>query len=290
MTLIIALKWIEESNESVVISSDSKATVGPISYETRKVYPIGLEVGDKYVPLAIAGGAGEASIVKQSYRVCEKVLTDLAVKEWKNQTPTFEQFEDAVNQIEFILIRRFKELREQGLEPSFSMILASVSPQGKASMELFDERGLAEPVHDNPGFAIIGTGFITGGNLLLRLLGYSAEESYTVDIGALSTFIIDVVSEIDPAVGSFVGESYYMGIEKGEVFLGPMNPEYIKPYKRKVAKRKELLQRIWKLFDRIGEEEVEKMVKESEKKLTETEATTKDVDKKLKRKLSLRKT
>jgi hypothetical protein len=45
-----------------------------------------------------------------------------------------------------------------------------------------------------------------------------------------------------------------MGIEKGEVFLGPMNPEYIKEYKLKVAKRKELLQRIWKLFDSIGEE------------------------------------
>jgi len=265
MTLIIALKWIIEGNEGVVISSDSKATVGPISYETRKVYPIVLKVGDKYVPLAIAGGAGEASIVKQSYRVCEKVLTDLAVKEWKNQTPTFEQFEDAVNQIESILIRRFKELREQDLEPSFSMILASVSPQGKASMELFDERGLAEPVHDNPGFAVIGTGFITGGNLLLRLLGYSAEESYTIDIGTLSTFIIDVVSEIDPAVGSFIGESYYMRTEKGEVLLGPLKPEAIKEYKLKVAKRKALLQRIWKLFDSIGEDEIEKIVEESEK-------------------------
>jgi 20S proteasome alpha/beta subunit len=69
MTLIIALKWIIEGNEGIVISSDSKATVGPVSYEARKVYPIVLKVGGKYVPLAIAGGAGEASVVKQSYRV-----------------------------------------------------------------------------------------------------------------------------------------------------------------------------------------------------------------------------
>jgi hypothetical protein len=145
------------------------------------------------------------------------------------------------------------------------MILTSVSPQGKASIELFDERGLAEPVHDNPGFAVIGTGFFTGGNLLLRLLGYSAEESYTIDVGALSTFIIDVVSEIDPAVGPFIGESYYMRAKKGEVLLGPLEPEAIKEYKLRVARRKELLQRIWKLFDSIGEERIEKMIKELKK-------------------------
>jgi len=265
MTLIIALKWIVKGKEGVVISSDSKTTVGPVSYETRKIYPIVLKVDDKYVPLAVAGGAGEASIIKQSYRVCEKVLTDLAIKEWNNQTPTFEQFEDAVTQIESILIKRFDELREQGLEPSFNMILTSVSPQGKASIVQFDARGLAEPVHDNPGFAIIGTGFFTGGTLLLRLLGYSAVESYTINIGALSTFIIDVVSEIDPAVGPFIGESYYMRVEKGKVLLGPLKPKAIKEYKLKVAKRKELLQQIWKLFDNIGEERIEKMIKELKK-------------------------
>ncbi|MEM1990089.1 MAG: hypothetical protein QW782_05595 [Candidatus Bathyarchaeia archaeon] len=59
-------------------------------------------------------------------------------------------------------------------------------------------------------FAVIGTGFFTGANLLLRLLGYEPEKSHLLDIGALSVFIIDVVSEIDPAVGSFIGESYYM--------------------------------------------------------------------------------
>ena len=38
MTLILALKWIVNEKEGVVVSSDSKVTVGPISYETRKVY------------------------------------------------------------------------------------------------------------------------------------------------------------------------------------------------------------------------------------------------------------
>jgi 20S proteasome alpha/beta subunit len=94
MTLILALKWLDKEGEGAVISSDSRATVGPVSYEARKVYPIILKSGDDYVPLAVAGGAGDASIIKQCYRVCEKILIDMAAKEWHNCTPSFSQFED----------------------------------------------------------------------------------------------------------------------------------------------------------------------------------------------------
>lgn len=267
MTLLVALKWGREGEEGVVVSSDSKVTVGPVSYEARKVHPIILETGEEPVPLAIAGGAGDASLIKQSYRICEKILTDLAVKEWSRKTPSFSQFEDAVGQIEAAHIRRFRELREQGLELSFSMVLASVDQNGKASMYLFSERGLAEPVHDNPGFAVIGTGFFTGGNLLLRLLDYNPKESYMLDIGALSTFIIDLISEIDPAVGSFVGESYYMRVEKGEVLLGPLKEEAVKEYKEKAKQRKELFRRIWRMFDTVGEQEISEKMDEMEKEL-----------------------
>jgi hypothetical protein len=269
LTLILALKWVVEGKEGVVVSSDSKATVGPVSYEVRKVYPIVLEADGKYVPLAVAGGAGEASLIKQGYRVCERVLRDLAVSDWGKRTPGFEQFEEAVGRIESSFIERFRELREHGLEPSFNMVLASVDPAGKASIYLFDDRGLAEPVHDNPGFAVIGTGFVTGGNLLLRLLGYSVEESYTVDVGALSTFIIDAVSEIDPAVGSFVGESWYMRVEGKEVLLGPLKEEAIKDYKTKVQLRKEIIRRLWRLLDVAGEEKVEATVRNLEKETLE---------------------
>ena len=267
MTLILALKWVLEEMEGVVVSSDSKATVGPISYEARKVYPIFLEAGKDLVPLAVAGGAGNASLIKQGYRVREKILRDLAVKEWGKRTPSFDQFEDAVRQIESVFIGRFRELREQGVDLSFNMILASVDQDGKASIYLFDDRGLAEPVHGNPGFAIIGTGFFTGGNILLRLLGYEPDKSFLMDIGALSTFIIDVVSEIDPAVGPFIGESYYMRVDGGKVLLGPLKEEAIKKYKEMARQRKELLRRIWRIFDAAGEEKILQKIEEMEKEL-----------------------
>ena len=262
MTLVLALRW---NRDGVVISSDSKVTVGPVSYEARKVYPILLKVNDDYVPLAIARGVGDVSLIKQSYRICEKVLIDLAVKEWNKKTPSFSQFEEAVRHIESILIGRFKELREQGVEFNFNMILASVDRDGEVSMYLYDERGLAEPVHDNPGFAVIGTGFYTGGNLLLRLLGYSPEESHKLDVGALSTFIIDVISEIDPAVGPFIGESYYMRLGEEGVLLGSLKEEAIKEYKEKTRRRKELIRR--RMFDTAGEQNILKKIGELEKEL-----------------------
>jgi len=89
-------------------------------------------------------------------------------------------------------------------------------------MYLFDERGLAQPVHDNLGFAVIGTGFFTGGNLLLRLLGYEPGKSYMLDIGALSTFIIDVVSEIDPAVGAVCRRKLLHEGRRGKGAAGPL--------------------------------------------------------------------
>jgi len=52
-------------------------------------------------------------------------------------------------------------------------------------MYLFDGRSLAEPMHDNPGFAVTGAGFYTGGSLLLRLLGYEPKESYMMDLGVI---------------------------------------------------------------------------------------------------------
>jgi len=145
------------------------------------------------------------------------------------------------------------------------MILASVDPHGKASIYLFDNRGLAEPMHENPGFAVIDTGFFTGGKLLLRLLGYSPEESHMLDIGALSTFVIDVVSEIDPAVGSFIGESYYMRVKDDEVLLGPLKKEAIKEYKERARQRKEIIRCIWRIMDSVGEEKIREKMKELER-------------------------
>lgn len=266
MTLILALKWLLDDKECVVMSSDSKVTAGIVSYEAKKVYPITLKIDQEFIPLAIFGGSGDATIVKQSYRICEKILIELAEKEWGNKTPSFNQFESSIKEIEASLIKRYRELKENNISDTVaSLILASVDTNGKASIYVFDERGLADPVHDNPGYAVIGSGFYTGGNMLLKLLGYGSKETYTLDLGALSTFIIDTVSEVDSSVGPFVGESYLMGVEEGKVVINLLSEEALKKYKEKTLKRKEIIKRMWRLLDTLEEQKIEEKIEELEK-------------------------
>ncbi|NJE06477.1 hypothetical protein E3E36_10055 [Thermococcus sp. M36] len=255
MTLVLALKWIwdkEKKHDAVLMVSDSRVTYGPVTYEAKKIHPITVNG----VPVAIAGGSGDAALIKYGYYVVDSITRKYM--ENKETTPSQEEFRGLIGEIENVLIQRFRELRSMGIEISFTMILSSVDPEGKASIYHFDSRGLAEPVHDTPGFAIIGSGSITGGLLLLRLLGYSP--SVELNWGLLSTFIVDMVSEIDPSVGPFVGESWLMRVENGRVALGQIKEEALKEFKEQVRKRKELIQELMFLCDVLGEDEVEKVI------------------------------
>ena len=257
MTLVIALKWLQEEGEGVLISSDSRATYGPIAYEVKKIHPIFYTHDKEEIDLAVAGGAGDPSIVKYGYSLAESVLKSRS-EQLGFRCLSQDEFSETVREIETKLISRFSALRREGIEPEFQMILASVDSQGKASMYIFDYKGMAEPVHDDPGFAIIGKGAVTGGVLLTRLWGYSPERSSGMDLGMLSAFVIDVVSEIDPAVGSFLGESIFMRIKEGKVTMGPLQAEAWRKYKDSIGKRRELLQQLQMLCDQRDEDVVKK--------------------------------
>lgn len=264
MTLVIAFKWITEEGEGILMSSDSRATVGVIAYEVKKIHPIFILNDKEEVDLAIAGGAGNSSIVKQAYNIADSVIKayseKFGIRNLKEQ-----EFKNAIDEIEDRLIRRFAFLRSQGIEPEFEMILGTIDPEKKkALLYLFNNQGLAEPVHEDPGFAIIGTGALTGGLLLTQLLGYSPEKSHKLDLGVLSTFVIDMVSKINPTVGPFVdpNNSFYMRIKQGKITMGPLKSEALKEYKNKVEKRKELIRLLQRVCDQKGEEEIRKKLEE----------------------------
>ena len=252
MTLVLAMKWSIGEDEAVLVTSDSRATtpVG-IAYEVKKIHPI--VFGDDK-PVAIASGSGEGSLVKWGFEIAEEQLLTCAQKEYPVR---YETIRNAVRSIEKRFVQRLSELRGYRLEPDFQMILCGLDLHGKAWIYLFNNAGLAEPVHGNPGYAIIGSGFITGGILLLRLLGLTPG----LDLGLLTTFILDTVSEVDTAVGPFVGESYLMRIGekegKRELNMGPLTAEALVDFKKRSAKRKELIGRLWRLCDEVGEEKME---------------------------------
>ena len=271
MTLVVALKTFAGESEAVMVASDSRASLGVVTYEVRKIFPIVGFRGSEEVPLAVMGGAGDAAVVKWAYGAVEAYLRE-GLKEW-GDTPTSEQFREAVGRIEEILVARFRKLREVGIEPDVELVLAGVGPDGKASIYKFDERGLAQPVHDSPGFAILGRGAITGGLLLLRLFGRWHEGSLVLDLDSaavLTTFIIELVSEVDPSVSPFLGENYLMRVEGGRVALGPLKEEAVREYKERARRRRQLLASIWALTDLLGEAEVDKAAKRLAKRISQT--------------------
>lgn len=248
MTLVIALKWLMKEGEAILIGSDSRVTYGPIAYEAKKIYPIYLLHSEKEIDLAVAGGAGDSSLAKYGYVLAESVSKEECERKGL-RCLTQEEFGLAAQQIESKLISKFNLLKKEGIEPSFQMILASVDPSRKAYMYVFDNRGLAEPIHEDPGFALIGSGAATGGMLLTRLLGYSISDSANLDLEMLMAFVIDLVSEVDPTVGPFIGESFLMRVGEKEVTMGPLTIEAFREYKTRVEQRKNLIRLLQKVCD-----------------------------------------
>jgi 20S proteasome alpha/beta subunit len=204
MTLIVAICINEEEGEqSILISSDSQATMGPITYRVHKIAPIREPIEGKE-PIAIAAGAGDTAIIKKAIDISEQIIWEASNTDWENKTPTFDQFKQVISKIENALIQTI-QFYKKCVDFNFEFLLGSVSPEGYASLYYFDGRGLAQPVNDDPGFACIGSGFFLGGNLLLQQF-YSTDIDFT-DAVHLTTYVINQVSMVDSNVGPFEGES-----------------------------------------------------------------------------------
>jgi len=268
MTLALAFKWPTPHGESVVICTDTRVTIGDhgnwIVSETRKIHSI---ISDNNKYLGIISGAGDLVLIKWACEVADKVMKEYA---GEDGLIFFDEVRQAVRKMEEIFMDRFSRLLTMGIEPEFELVLSSVDLDGKASLYQFDYRGLAEPVHNSPGCAIIGSGAINGGILLLKLLGYpfvirdlsDLEYFSEIEPDILATFILDVVSQVDPSVGSFVGECFKLEVieENGEkrVDFKRFNPKAVIQNKLKVAQRIELIRYLWRLCDKKGEDKVRK--------------------------------
>lgn len=257
MTLVIGIVWKEKLGDMVLMVSDSRVTTPfGIAYEMKKIYPITV---DKE-PVAVAGVAGDISIAKQAIEITHGVIVEHSKD---SRSIDFDRFSLVVKEIERKLMSRFSELKKFGIDPEFSMLLGSLDLKGRGSLYRFDNRGLSEPLHDTPRYGIIGSGMVTGGILLLRLLGHDAE----VELGLLTAFIIDAVSEVDTSVGPFIGDSYLMRLERNEgsgetyIALGPLKEEAIIEYKDRIRKRREQIKKFWRLLDELGEEAFDEMLK-----------------------------
>jgi 20S proteasome alpha/beta subunit len=269
MTLILALKCTTTEGEGILVCADSKATAyGGLAYRVQKIFPITLNPGtEKEVDIAIASGAGNEAMVRHAIKLAEREFIELAEKEWKGGYPSSKQFEYAVGDIENKLITKLAEWKKNGLEISLSMILCGLDSTGRASIYVFDESGLCRPFNDTPGFACIGSGFVTGGNMILQQFWRPGLPVDWAQI--LAAYTIQTVSKVDTNVGPFEGASWYFRIQEGKPVMGELKIESLKEYLERVRHREEMLKYVWYTCDQVGENKILKLLKKKLEKSQE---------------------
>ncbi|MGC9178124.1 MAG: hypothetical protein ACP5G6_06900 [Conexivisphaera sp.] len=258
MTLVIASVW----GRSVLLVSDSRASMGPVAAEEHKLHPIYMGEGDEELDLGVAAGAGDAALVKQWFGIAEDALLGWAreVGAAERRNPRVEELKAIVDSVEARLMERYSKLRGLGIEVDAELVLGAVSAEGTPILYYFDPRGVAEPRHESPGYALLGRGMVTGGLVLLKLLGFTPEKAQGWDAGLLAAFLIDMVSEVDPSVSPFMGDSYLIRYDEDSrrVVMGPLKEEAYRDYKNRVRIRRKLMEELWSLADELGERRVER--------------------------------
>ncbi len=135
MTLVIALKWLQNEGEGVLLSSDSRATYGPIAYEVRKIHPIYYKHDDEEIDLAVVVGAGEPSVIKYGYSLAESVMKGRS-EQFGLRCLSREEFGEAAREIESKLVSSimendFPDIIQEGASPyltSSSLTRGAQSP------------------------------------------------------------------------------------------------------------------------------------------------------------------
>lgn len=233
MTLIVALKGkITETNdeEGVVIASDTQAssyTKSPM----QKVFQIdGLPM--------LVGGAGSLSLSRHVIHGLERMSSRFHKMKAGKEGISCEDFD------EFIYSDVKPYLRETvGLHPDvikrsgFGLIL-SFSDSLHVRLYEVQRDGIPMRMDHDPGYCCIGSGFETGGNLLIKQ--FYTPDSTLIQLMKLASYMIFQVSDVDP----FVGGPIQMKLNFGGKAINPKDNLEL----RGVRLRSETIRRVWRLL------------------------------------------
>jgi 20S proteasome alpha/beta subunit len=248
MTLIIALRGKAPEDiggEALIFCSDSRETFGYTVSRVRKITQVIAQSGSETIPLCTVAGSGDSAIIRNVTRTIEKRFKDKCFSDWSGRRPTAEQFDGTMHLIEQTIMNQLSEYRNFGLEISLSLIVGGVDVNGKGSLWEIDSRGIAHKIDEFPGYSCIGSGFVIGGNLLLQQF---LHPSLIMDINrgmVFCAYVIDQVSQVDPAVGPFDGEVVLIN-KRGSYML---NRDQLPPIQQEIKARQRLLQKLFLTID-----------------------------------------
>jgi 20S proteasome alpha/beta subunit len=230
LTLIVALrgKITDASDEEgVVIASDTQAssyTKSPM----RKVF----QLGD--LPMLV-GGSGSLSLSRHViYRLDRMARQFHKIK----RKASCEDFDEFVNSDVESFLREIVRLHPDVIKRSGLSLILSFSDSIHVRLYQVQRDGIPMRMDHDPGYCCIGSGFATGGNLLIKQ--FYKPDSSLIQLMKLASYMIFQISDVDP----FVGGSIQMKLNFGGNAVNPIDNLELKGVKR----RSETIRKVWDLL------------------------------------------
>jgi len=231
LTLVVALKGriTKDSNEEgVVIASDTQAS-SYIKSPMRKVFQL------ESLPILI-GSSGSVSLSRHIIHGLDRISQDFHRK--MKGSISCEDFDDFVNSEVELYLREVVMFHPDVIEQSGLSLILSFSDAAHVRLYEVQSDGIPMRMDHDPGYCCIGSGFATGGNLLIKQ--FYTPDSSLVQLMKLASYMIFQVSDVDP----FVGGSIQMKLNFGGKAMNPKENLLLED----VQLRSETIRRVWDLL------------------------------------------
>lgn len=259
MTLVIGMVW----GDGVLVVGDNRVVDGSTAHSERKVMPIYAVDGSENIGLAIVSGAGDGALVKQGFEVVSSAFTRHYKERPRPDTKLLSDDELGIvlSDVQSRITDMLSQLRSKYVPYDLSLMIATVTMEGPR-LYVVDGRGIIEPVHEDPGYAVLGIGRESA-QLLLRLLGFNKRDSVNWDLGLLGMFIVNMVSKVNPYVSPVEepGDVMYIRRDGDSVSIGMLSPSEFMRMSRRVEDRAALLSLVWRALEHLGDGGEKKVAK-----------------------------
>jgi hypothetical protein len=257
----ISIIW----GRGILVTVDGRS-MDPGFPEPRNLRVIIYHGDGKDKPLAIVSGYGDDSILSSLFQIAEDVMIEwfdtVGSRSWRN--PGDMEIRRIVSQIEERILERYRDLKSLGVTPDTQVSMALLTQDGSPKLYHFNEKGLASPRHDAPGYVLLGPlSSVSIAEAFLRAVGYSPHESAGLNVGLLSAFLVSLASEVDSEVFPYIGDSIYMRYdpEETDVVIGSIKDQVYIKMRERIERRRESLKLLWRAMDILGDEKEERVIR-----------------------------
>ncbi len=257
----ISIIW----GKGILVTVDGRS-MDPGFPEPRNVRVITYQGDGKDKPLAVVSGYGDDSLLSSLFEIAEDVFIEwfdtAGSRSWRN--PSGLETRRIVSQIEERILERYRDLKNLGVNPNAQLSLALVTQDGSPKLYYFNEKGLASPKHQNPGYIVLGSpASVAIAEALIRAVGYSPLESTGLNVGALSAFMISLASEVDSNVSPYIGDSIYIRYDprENDVVVGSIKDQALIKMMERLERRREAMKLLWRAMDILGDEREERVLR-----------------------------